>query len=65
MISMKIIGAFVIIIGFAGFVLSSILDIDARIALVLMSGAAVLTGYGFMRLDNILSRMLAEKAEKK
>jgi len=62
---MKIIGAFVIIIGFAGFVLSSILDIDARIALVLMSGAAVLTGYGFMRLDNILSRMLAEKAEKK
>jgi len=65
LISLKIVGAFVMLVGFAGFVLSILLDIDARIALFLSSAAAVLTGYGFMRLDVILSRMLADKASTK
>lgn len=53
------------LVGFSGFVLSAILDIDARIALVLSSGAAVFAGLGFLRVDAILTKMQADKEQKK
>lgn len=62
---LKVLGVLIMLVGASGFVLGNILGPDAKVVTFVCGAVALLVGYGFVRIDTLLTPVLDEMEKAK